>query len=80
LLTVAYRRKAFARQLRSSAQQKCQSLYIFGEVGRGKSMLMDLFYEACPLPQKRRVYFHTFMLEVHAFIHQAQQRNQRMQF
>ncbi|MDD1608172.1 MAG: cell division protein ZapE, partial [Methylococcaceae bacterium] len=76
LLTVAYRRKAFARQLRSSAQQKCQSLYIFGEVGRGKSMLMDLFYETCPLPQKRRVYFHTFMLEVHAFIHQAQQRNQ----
>jgi cell division protein ZapE len=76
LLTVAYRRKAFARQLRLSAQQKCQSLYIFGEVGRGKSMLMDLFYEACPLTQKRRVYFHAFMLEVHAFIHQAQQRNQ----
>lgn len=54
---------------------KCQSLYIFGDVGRGKSMLMELFYEVCPLKQKRRVYFHTFMLEVHAFIHEWQQQN-----
>ncbi|MSP28265.1 MAG: cell division protein ZapE [Methylococcales bacterium] len=76
MLLVAYRRKPFAHKLRLSAQQKCHSLYIFGDVGRGKSMLMDLFYEACPLPQKRRVYFHALMLEVHAFIHKAQQRNQ----
>ncbi|MDP3837986.1 MAG: AFG1/ZapE family ATPase, partial [Methylococcales bacterium] len=60
-----------ARKLRSHTQKKCRSLYIFGDVGRGKSMLMDLFYEACPLTQKRRVYFHAFMLEVHAFIHEA---------
>jgi cell division protein ZapE len=64
------------KKLRSSAQEKSQSLYIFGDVGRGKSMLMDLFYEVCPLKQKRRVYFHTFMQEVHAFIHQAHQQNQ----
>jgi cell division protein ZapE len=54
--------------------KKCHSLYIFGEVGRGKSMLMDLFYQACPLRQKRRVFFHSFMLEIHAFIHQWQQQ------
>ncbi len=76
LLTVAYRRKVFARKLRLSAQEKCHSLYIFGDVGRGKSMLMDLFYQACPLKQKRRVYFHAFMLEVHSFIHESQQQNQ----
>lgn len=60
---------------RSPTQKKCRSLYIFGDVGRGKSMLMDLFYEACPITQKRRVYFHAFMLEVHAFIHESRRQN-----
>jgi len=45
------------------------SLYIFGDVGRGKSMLMNLFYEACPVGVKRRVHFDVFMIEVHQYIH-----------
>lgn len=43
-----------------------KGLYIFGGVGRGKTMLMDLFFQATPIKQKRRSHFHEFMADVHA--------------
>lgn len=48
--------------------QSVRGLYLFGEVGRGKTMLMDLFYAAVPFAAKRRQHFHEFMDEVHSGI------------
>src|ERR1700758_1895902 len=46
-----------------------QGLYVHGEVGRGKTMLMDLFFQASPVEHKRRAHFHEFMAEVHERIY-----------
>jgi cell division protein ZapE len=72
---LSYQSKPATQKLLAKRPPECKSLYIYGDVGRGKSMLMDWFYEACPFNQKRRVHFNTFMLEVHAFIHECRQRN-----
>jgi cell division protein ZapE len=51
--------------------------YIFGEVGRGKTMLMDLFFAATQVQRKRRTHFHEFMLDVHERVHACRQKLKR---
>ena len=51
-----------------------KGLYIYGDVGRGKTMLMDLFFEASPVQRKRRAHFHEFMNDVHERVHGFRQK------
>jgi cell division protein ZapE len=57
----------------SREPEPIKGLYIFGDVGRGKTMLMDLFFAASPVVRKRRVHFHEFMAEVHERVHVLRQ-------
>ncbi|WP_376093501.1 cell division protein ZapE [Roseomonas sp. CCTCC AB2023176] len=67
----------FRRKPVEEASDAPHGLYLVGEVGRGKSMLMDLFFDAADVPRRKRVHFHAFMQSVHRRVHAWKAANPR---
>jgi cell division protein ZapE len=63
----------FGRLFADKDEAPPRGLYVHGEVGRGKTMLMDLFFQASPVQHKRRAHFHEFMAGVHERIYAYRQ-------
>src|SRR5712672_3694257 len=63
------RKQGLLGRLFADKDEAPRGLYVHGEVGRGKTMLMDLFFQASPVAHKRRAHFHEFMADVHERIY-----------
>jgi predicted ATPase len=57
-----------------TASEPVRGIYLWGGVGRGKTWMMDLFFQSLPFPERRRRHFHRFMHDVHAELKKLQQR------
>lgn len=62
---------------RGAKPKHIRGLYVHGSVGRGKTMLMDMFFQKAPVDKKRRLHFHEFMADVHSRIHEHRQKLKR---
>ena len=67
----------FGRLFGAKPEDAPRGLYVVGDVGRGKTMLMDLFHDGVAVASKRRVHFHAFMADVHARIHAWREAKKR---
>ena len=67
--------RLFSRLLRRkpAGEARVNGLYLVGQVGRGKSMLMDLFFASADVARRKRIHFHRFMQDTHARIHAYKQ-------
>src|SRR5712675_3356324 len=59
---------------REGREEPIRGLYLFGDVGRGKTMLMDMFFAASAVKRKRRAHFHEFMSDVHDRVREYRSR------
>lgn len=72
-------KKLIAKLAMKKPTPPIKGLYIYGEVGRGKSMLMDLFYSSVTTKRKIRVHFHAFMLGIHKNLYNLRNSKQHIQ-
>jgi len=63
---------------RREPSPSCTGLYLVGAVGRGKSMVMDMFFALAPVQEKRRMHFHAFMQEARGALHRIQSLDRRL--
>ncbi len=62
------RRPSLLHRLRRNKPRLVRGLYLWGSVGRGKTWLMDLFFEQLPVRRKQRIHFHRFMQRIHSHL------------
>lgn len=72
---VPVKRGVLARLSGKKSAVSMQGIYLWGDVGRGKSLLMDLLHDTTATQPKRRVHYHAFMLDIHARIHRWRAEN-----
>jgi cell division protein ZapE len=78
-ITDKYNAPAFLKILQIVVQKNTSlGMYIYGSMGTGKSMMMDLFYNNIDIKQKKRVHFHNFMIDLHKRLHEIRKTAQKI--
>jgi predicted ATPase len=76
-LSSLFQRESTNKETQEISEELPKGIYMYGDVGSGKTMMMDLFYDTLPpnITHKTRIHFHNFMQEVHRELHKNKMRH-----